>query len=355
MFELRNPLENLYQIGDKINKMMKKPRTIGKSRVISIGNISTGGTGKTPMTQWLASLLKNSGYKVAILTRGYGGTIYKTGGLLSDGKEVYLSEIESGDEPYLLAVNLPGVPVAVGRDRHANGVMLSEKFDIDFFILDDGFQHYALQRALDIVLIDATRPFGNGHIIPLGNLREEPTALARSGIIVITKSDLISPEELQALREKLSGYAGHNRIYSSMHSPKALVKAPADYSTGERPDWRFERLAMLKNQEVWALSGIGNHRAFEETLRRLGASEVKGISFRDHHRYNEKDIDSILKRVSRQDIVVTTEKDWIRLRYFREKLQVLKKFYFMPIELTFVPGELDQIREDLRVSLQIEV
>lgn len=355
MFELRNPLENLYQIGDKINKMIKKPRSIGDARIISIGNITTGGTGKTPMTQWLSTLLKNSGYQPAILTRGYGGTIYKTGAMLSDGKEIYLSEVESGDEPYLLAVNLPGVPVAVGRERYNNGVMLSEKFDVDFFILDDGFQHYALQRELDIVLIDATRPFGNGHIIPLGNLREEPDALSRSGVIVITKSNLISEEDLSALREKLKSYAGHNRIYSSMHTPKALVKAPADYGPGERPDWRIERLAMLKNQKVWALSGIGNHRAFEETLKKLGVSEVKGISFRDHHRYSESDIDSILKRVSPNDFLITTEKDWIRLRYFREKLQVLKKFYFMPIELTFAPGELDQIREDLRVSLQIEV
>ncbi|MES0490266.1 MAG: tetraacyldisaccharide 4'-kinase [Leptospirales bacterium] len=328
----RSPLESLYQLGDKVNKWMKSPGKIGNKKIISIGNLTTGGTGKTPAAIYICKLLESLGVKPAILTRGYGGTIYKEGGILSDGKSLLLSEVESGDEPYLLAMNLPGVPIAVGRRRHQNGLGVDQKFNPDVYVLDDGFQHYALHRDLDIVLIDAVNPFGNGHILPHGTLREPLSALQRSHVLILTKSDLIEPEKKEQLLKKLAKISGHDNIFEATHSPTGLVKLPVSYMNEPNKKIKLESLSMIKNSSCWALSGIGNHRAFEKTIANLGASEVRNISYRDHHRYSEKDILSILKRAGENELLLTTEKDWIRMQYFSDSLAQLKKFYFLKIE-----------------------
>lgn len=200
------PLEKIYELGDRVNKAISKPKKIKNIPVISIGNLTTGGTGKTPATIYFVKMLQEMNLKPAILTRGYGGTIYREGGILSDGKTMLLTERESGDEPYLLAVNLPGVPIAVGKNRYENGLKLARLFPIDVFVLDDGFQHYGLGRVMDIVLIDATNPFGNGHVLPHGTLREPVEALKRSDTVILTKSSLISEETKTELIEKNKKY-----------------------------------------------------------------------------------------------------------------------------------------------------
>lgn len=355
----RTPIENLYQIGDKINKILKRPRKINGSRIFSIGNLTTGGTGKTPAAAYFANLLQKGGYKVGILTRGYGGTIYKTGGLLTDGDEIYLSEVESGDEPYLLAKNLPGVPIAVGKDRYKNGARLKKDFDIDIFLLDDGFQHYALARDYDLVLVDATKPFGNGHILPLGNLRESPSALQRADAVLLTKCDLVEEDELEKLKEKVMKIMGRDTVFYSSHKPMGLVTIPGEHGDtggkGAKKRNQMEKLSLLQNESIWALSGIGNHRAFEGTLKKLGAAEVKNISFRDHHRYTQKDIDSIMKRVGPNEVLVTTEKDWIRLQYFKDSLRAFKRFYFLKIELAPEESDLDRLISNVCHKLEVEL
>jgi tetraacyldisaccharide 4'-kinase len=333
------PLEQIYQFGDKLNKIIKKPRKINGVPVISIGNLTTGGTGKTPAAVYLVKLLQSMNYKPGILTRGYGGTIYKDGGILSDGKELLLSERESGDEPYLLSVNLPGAPIAVGKNRYANGQKLEHLYDVNVFVLDDGFQHYSLERDLDIVLVDATNPFGNGHLLPHGSLREPIDALKRSDVIILTKTSLLSEDKLDELKKRVLELAGHDAVFCSNHSPSHLVQLPVVYNFASVPGWKKEKLSILKNKNIWAVSGIGNHRAFEKTLAGLGATEISSISYRDHYRYTLKDILSILKRVSKDDYIVTTEKDWIRMQYFREQLSELSHFYFLAIQFTFVEHE----------------
>lgn len=335
----RFPLEKLYQFGDQVNKLVKKPRKINNIPVISIGNLTTGGTGKTPACIYIANLLKSMNLKPAILTRGYGGSIYKEGGILSDGKTVFLSERESGDEPYLLAVNLPGVPIAVGKNRLENGKKLAHLFDIDVFVLDDGFQHYAIDRDLDLVLIDSTNPFGNEHILPHGVLREPLEALKRSHGIILTKSSLVPPEKLQELKERVIQIAGHEEVFYSDHSPSHLMKLPLYYDMDSVKSAKKDKLTILKNKSIWALSGIGNHRAFEKTLYSIGVGEVESISFRDHYRYTLKDVNGILKRLSAEDYLVTTEKDWIRLQYFREQFADLLHFYYLAIDFKISKNE----------------
>lgn len=332
-------MEQIYQFGDRLNKIIKKPRKIRNIPVISIGNLTTGGTGKTPAAVYIVKLLQKLNYKPAILTRGYGGTIYKEGGILSDGKSLLLSERESGDEPYLLSVNLPGVPVAVGKDRYENGQKVDHLYDVNVFVLDDGFQHYSLERNLDIVLIDATNPFGNGHLLPHGSLREPVDALKRSHVIILTKTSLVPEEKLDSLRKQVREIAGHEKIFLSNHSPANLVTLPAPYNLTASDSWKREKLSILKNKNVWALSGIGNHRAFEKTLSGLGVGEISNISYRDHYRYTLKDILGILKRVMKEDYLVTTEKDWIRMQYFSEHLSELEHFYFLAIQFTLTENE----------------
>ncbi|MDH4200202.1 MAG: tetraacyldisaccharide 4'-kinase [Spirochaetia bacterium] len=346
------PLEKVYQIGDRVNKAVSKPKKIKNIPVISIGNLTTGGTGKTPAAIYFVKMLQEMHMKPAILTRGYGGTIYREGGILSDGKLMLLSERESGDEPYLLAVNLPGVPIAVGKNRYENGLKLARLFDIDVFVLDDGFQHYGLKREVDIVLIDATKPFGNGHVLPHGTLRESPEALKRSHIIIITKASLISGEKKIELIEEIKKSAGHDKIFESNHNPSLFVKLPVTYDFDSSMNWKTEKLQMIKNKKVWALSGIGNHQAFEKTLLSLGAAAVESISFRDHYRYTLKDVLGIIKRIGKDDYLITTEKDWIRLQYFREHFHALNRFYFLAINFGILKDEgtlINEMKEILNV------
>lgn len=150
--------------------------------------------------------------------------------------------------------------------------------------------------------------------------------------------------------KKIKNIAGHDKIFESNHSPASFVKLPLMYNFETSHDWKKEKLSFIKNKKIWALSGIGNHRAFEKTLQLLGVSEIESISFRDHYRYTLKDILSIIKRIGKDDFLITTEKDWIRLQYFREHLSVLNKFYFLAIEFVITKNEkilVDEIRKKL--------
>jgi len=338
----RLPLEEIYSFGDRVNRWLKKPKRIAETPVLSLGNLTTGGTGKTPAAIYFARLLQQLGYQVAILTRGYGGEVYKEGAVLSDGKSLFLTPEESGDEPYLMALNLPGVPLAVGRRRYENGLKLVRNHPVGLFILDDGFQHYQLERDCDIVLIDATNPFGNGYILPHGILREPPEALQRAHVVILTKSDLVEEEKLEEIIGKIDQFIDRKYIFKAVHKPVSLVKVPPEGGSvagevGEK--LKGESLGLLKKKEIWALSGIGNHRAFEKTLYGLGVSTINALTYRDHYRYSERDLDSILKRISPEQIVVTTEKDWIRLQKYSQRLSTLKHLYYLKIDFSITSGE----------------
>lgn len=329
---------------------MKTPQRIKDSKVVAIGNITTGGTGKTPATIYFAGILKEEYNDIAILSRGYKGSLVKEGAIISDGSRLFHSAEESGDEPWLLAANLPGIPVAVGRNRYKNGLRLQKEFGNRFFLLDDGFQHYALERDVDIVLIDATNPFGNGHTLPNGILREPPEALRRADIVILTKCSLVNGQDLDMLSRQITQLSGHDLVFRSDHVPVGLVKLPVDYSLQTVKTTRVHKPAILKNESVWALSAIANHRAFEKTLMSMGATEVKGISFRDHHKFSKKDVENILKRVSTYDYLITTEKDWVRLQPYTDMFAHLKNFYYVKIEFQILSQEV-LLREGLKAKI----
>ncbi|MCS6985546.1 MAG: tetraacyldisaccharide 4'-kinase [Leptospiraceae bacterium] len=342
-------LERLYRLGDRINRLLRQAKPIPNAKVISIGNITTGGTGKTPAVIYFAQLLQWEGYHVGILSRGYRGEAMKIGAVLSNGQQLFLTPRESGDEAYLLAVNLRGIPVAVGRNRFASASKLQQDYGVNCFILDDGFQHYSLQRDVDIVLVDATNPYGNGHLIPNGILREPKESLRRSDILILTKCDLVSRSRVEELIRELREVSGHEMVFQAVHRPVGFVKLPMAYGF-ETHEKDLKKCSLLKGKKVWAISAIANERAFEKTLLELGVSEVQPISYRDHHNYTEKDIENILARVRPQDYVITTEKDWVKLQVFSEKLKILKNFYYLKIKFHILENEI-LLKEGLKAKI----
>ena len=272
--------------------------------VISVGNLTVGGTGKTPFVAYLANVLLQLGYRPAIISRGYKGHMEKQGGLVSDGVTTLVDSAACGDEPYMLARALPGVPVAVGRNRLATGKELEKRFGEVVHILDDGFQHVRLRRNLNVLLIDGTDPFGNGHLLPRGRLREPVSGLSRADLIIITRAHL-----------SLDGEAIEMRIRK--HHPSVSIAyfyhdaiAIRDLASGER-----QSLRAFTSSRVVALAAIGNPKVFLQDVAHYQIEVVEQFLFRDHHRFSQQELDTALEK-SRQAgarCVLTTEKDAVRL------------------------------------------
>jgi tetraacyldisaccharide 4'-kinase len=278
--------------------------------VISIGNITAGGTGKTPFVLYLAEKLLNCGYgKIGILSRGYG--------------RKYSESID--DEAFPLQDNIIRI---ASPDRFSAGIMLINNEEVKTIILDDGFQHLILKRDLDIVLIDATNPFGTGWLLPFGILREPVSSLARADIIVITHSDLVIAEQLSRLEFKLSRY--NKKTIKAIHKPQCLVLI-------SQPD-KITDLSEIKNKAVWEFCGLGNPYQFHRTVSSL--CNIKGLTiFPDHHYYSQQDIDIIFERGKKEDVsaFITTEKDALRLKNI--KLPDELPFYCLKIKLEITEGE----------------
>jgi tetraacyldisaccharide 4'-kinase len=272
-------------------------------RVISVGNLTLGGTGKTPMVEAIAMLLRQHGYHVGVLSRGYGGRGREAMTVVSDGARCLVPPEVAGDEPVLLAEHLTGVPVVVGRDRYAAGMLAVERFGVDVLILDDGFQHLQLARDLDILLLDAARPFGTGRLFPQGDLRERPSALARADVIVFTRWEQGMPVPPSAL----SGAHPLPPSFRSCHEPCGLRALS---------DGRVLPLSALTARCVLAFCGLGTPASFRRTLERLGAVVVAFVAFPDHHVYSRSDLEQMVHAAESRgaEILITTEKDAIRLR-----------------------------------------
>ncbi|MEE9542968.1 MAG: tetraacyldisaccharide 4'-kinase [Thermodesulfobacteriota bacterium] len=286
--------------------------------VISIGNITAGGTGKTPMTIHIARRLVKEGSKVVVLSRGYKGT-NKGIGIVSDGENVLMGPEEAGDEPCLIAEKLKGtgqegVPVIVGADRYLAGLLAIEKFKPDVIILDDGFQHIALARDKNIVLIDSDTELTKEKLLPSGTLREPIRSLRRARIIMIkdkTPDRTIDPY-LKMIDKPVVAFA---------YEPSKLVKLKGG---GQR------ELSELKDKKVFIFSGIASPVSFERTIERLGALISGKKSFPDHYSFNRRDIDEIKELSKGAEFVITTEKDAVRLRGFAEELE---NFFSLSIEV----------------------
>jgi tetraacyldisaccharide 4'-kinase len=279
-------------------------RSVGLSApVISIGNLTWGGTGKTPLVEAILIYLSSKGLKAALLTRGYGQ-----------------------DEDRLIASKLPNIAVIKGKKRVFNAINFQKKHKPDVFVLDDGFQHFKIKRDIDIVTINATQPFGNGLLVPAGILREPPLALGRAHIAVITKTDLVTEQSLGTLRNRIKSISSAIDVFYSRHTPKFFYTA-----NGEK-----KPLEYIKHKKIICVSGLADNDSFIKTIQRLDGIVCRNLPYIDHHSYAEYDLIQ-LKNILQDlniNIVVTTEKDWVKLENI--KLSILGKgieFLILRIEL----------------------
>ena len=294
--------------------------------VLSVGNLVAGGSGKTPFVEMLATRLRERSRRVAIVLRGYRGGSNKPM-IICDGRRFLCEPPMAADEAYLLGRHLSGVAVLTGADRYLVGQRALQELQCEIIVLDDGFQHLWLHRDLDIVLVDATNPFGYGRMLPSGLLRERPEALARADLLVVTHAD--RGADLDQIRRDLRRYAPAVPIILAVHRPLGLIALNGD----------VQPLPRLDGERVVAFSGIGNPESFEATLVRLGATVVVHQMFPDHHRYSSVDLEAISAVAKRADasVIITTEKDLIKLVRL-ERGTSAPPMYALSIGLELVEG-----------------
>jgi tetraacyldisaccharide 4'-kinase len=319
-------------------KRIFRERTLG-CLVISIGNLTVGGTGKTPIVEKFARALQTGGRRVAILSRGYKSVHSSKRTLLdrllkrdidpprvvSDGKSLLLDSLTAGDEPYMLAHNLKDVIVLVDKDRVKSGKFAIDKWKADTLLLDDGLQYLHLKHRLDIVLIDRQAPFGNEFLLPRGTLREPPRNLRRASYIFITKS---TGESNEALIERIRSYNRTAEIIECAHKPLYLQNI---FDSEQLP------LERLRDTYVGSICGIAAPESFEGGLHKLGARIELAKRYIDHHRYTEAELQSFISRCVRRDLemIVTTEKDAVRMpRLVKADVPL----YFLRVEIEILSG-----------------
>jgi len=341
-------LSKVFEGGVKLRRALYNARILRDTtlgvQVIAVGNLTVGGTGKTPVVEKFARELQDAGRKVAILSRGYRSkppplrhrlldrVLLRADTtpprVVSDGKSLLLDSETAGDEPYMLASNLKDVVVLVDKDRVKAGRYAIERFGCDTLILDDGFQYWKLRgRRHDVVLVDCQQPFGNEHLLPRGTLREPPKHLARASVIFLTKSD----GNTAALRARISKHNPGARVIECVHHPLYFE----DVFTGDR-----ESLAFLKGKKVAALSGIAQPESFERSLVAQGAELVYAKRFADHHRFTQQEVLNAINRAKKRqaELIVTTQKDAVRFpKLDRRDLPIL----FMRVEIKILAGAKD--------------
>lgn len=341
-------LSKIYQLGLAIYRFCIRVRIMRDStlgiQVIAIGNLTFGGTGKTPVVEKFARELQRQGRKVAILSRGYRSKPKPIGEtmvdkvllredttpprVVSDGKSLLLDSESAGDEPYMLASNLKDVVVLVDKNRVKSGRYAIEHFGCDTLLLDDGFQYWRLAgRRQDVVLIDCQQPFGNEHLFPRGTLREPPSHLSRASVIFITKSD----GKTEKLRERIARYNGTAGVIECIHAPLYFE----DVFTGERKGLEF-----LKDKRAASLSGIAQPESFEQSLVKLCRELVYSKRFADHHRFTQQEMLNAINRSKKRqaEVIITTQKDAVRFpKLDRRDLPI----YFMRVEIKILSGAED--------------
>ncbi len=292
--------------------------------VIAVGNLVAGGTGKTPTVAWLARRFMAQGKLVAVLSRGYGGNLAGAIHMVSDGQNIHATPEEAGDEPLLLARSIPGLIVIVGADRHRAGLLAQERCNPDVFILDDGFQHMALHRDLNILLMDCERPLANGRTFPAGLMREPPSAMGRADLILLTRCKDNRQVSLPFMTDKPVCRASHEL---SGYVP--LSGGPVVPSSD------------LSGKRGLAFAGIADPASFFDSLEKSGVHPVATLAFPDHSDYGEDEIAALcrLMTASRSEYLITTEKDAVKLHPHASRLGTV---HVAPLELRFSdPGMID--------------
>lgn len=321
--------------------------------VVVVGNLTVGGTGKTPVVEKFARTLQQRGRKVAILSRGYKSKkeplpkkLWRklTHGeeapprVVSDGKEVLLDSDVAGDEPFMLASNLPGVVVLCDKNRVKAGSYAVRNFGCDTLILDDGFQYLPLKGRLNLLLVDKTNPFGNQHLLPRGILREPIQHLSRANYIFLTKSD---GQRDESLLELIREHNSEAEIIECAHRPQYLQEV---FSGEKLP------LEALNDARIAAFSGIASPESFETMLRGFGAEIRYNQRFLDHHRFSRAEIEELFSEAAANDLsmIVTTEKDAVRLF---EDIRPEIPIYFLRLEIDILSGEEDFEEAAARICL----
>ncbi len=312
--------------------------------VVSIGNLTCGGTGKTPIVEVFAKTLSQKGRKVAILSRGYRSKDKRSfweklrkrfsskkrevpPRIVSDGKNLLHDSITAGDEPYMLASNLPSVAVLVDKDRVKSGLYAIEEFGTDVLILDDGFQYLNLKAHINILLVDTTSPFDNHHVLPRGLLREPIGHIQRADYIFLTKSD--GSPRLRHLKDFIHSHNHRAEIIECCHRPQYLEKV---YDRGTRIP-----LTSLKGRKIASISAIANPASFDGFLRELGGELLLMRHFADHHRYRQQEMIDFINdaKALGAELIVTTEKDAVRMpRLDRRDIDI----QFLRVEIDILSG-----------------
>jgi len=285
-------------------------------KVISVGNITLGGTGKTSLVEFIARYLKKEGHKVAILSRGY--------------KKQSTEYTAMGDEPCMLQSNLKDVPVLVDPDRIRSSNLAIRNYGADTVVLDDGFQQWKIDKDLEIVTIDSSNPFGNQHLLPRGILREPLSSLKRADIFVLTKTNL-NPD-IQDIKDFLNSINPHALIIDSIHHPLGF------YRLDKRDE--LSGTEALRGETVTLICGIGDPYSFENLMMSLGINIGLSFIFSDHHPYSKKDLENIARETRKKniDIIVTTEKDAARLTQL-SGYNLQQKIFVLRIELKITKNE----------------
>lgn len=307
-----------------------KRQTKLQAGVISVGNITVGGTGKTPVVQKLARELTAAGYQVVVLSRGYKGSFSGEVGVVSNSEEVLMTPEEAGDEAYMLAESLPQVPVVVGSKRSKTGSYACRFFNPEFIILDDGFQHWQVSRDYDVVVVDATNPFSNRRVLPRGKLREPLSSLERSHLFLLTKADQVPKKRLTEIKNQLVRLNPGTEVITTSHAPAYLRKV------GDKSRREID----LEGERVLAMSGIGAPQTFEQTLEDLGAEVAEKIRFQDHHVYTEQELMEVFTLASEKNVdrVVTTEKDAVSMNQ-----EIITKINRQQIDLEVLGIEIEAL------------
>jgi tetraacyldisaccharide 4'-kinase len=274
--------------------------------VVSVGNLTVGGTGKTPMTRLVCEIFAQNGLKPCVLSRGYKGKNEFGAAIVSTESRVELNASEAGDEAYMLARALPGVPVVVGKDRRKTGALAWDRFKPDVIVLDDGMQFYQLHRDLDIVMIDGMRPFDNGWTFPRGLLREPPSHLGRAGCVVITNADKVTDQASDALADGVQRLAGRAHVTKARYEARAL--RPAD-GTADLP------ISWMNGKKVATFCALGHPEAFEKQVADCGADIVHSARRDDHVKPTIADLNAMIQNALERgaEAVIISEKDSVKL------------------------------------------
>ena len=318
---LLSGLSVIYGFGVKLRLWLYRSRILQARslpcKVISIGNITVGGTGKTPLAILLTRWIQSYGYRVAILSRGYGGRLEKQAAVVSDGRTIRCDARSAGDEPYLVACRTRTAAVVVGRNRLRSGMLACTEFQPDVVVLDDAFQHLQLARDLNLVLLDYRLPFGNRRLLPRGPLREPMTELARGDAFILTRTPADQTRPASADLVELRRRFPTQPVFNAQHVPFGYrvprgTLVPADAISAYL---NVAELICWNRQPVVAFCGIARNHEFLETLAGMGFQIAAALTFSDHHRYSAKDVAAISDalRRSRAALLMTTDKDHARI------------------------------------------